>query len=935
MNGKRLLASLLTVLLLLALLPAAALAEESVPEAQPIPDETQDDSLTGFFLVGSMNGWTPSEAYRFTWESYDATTGVQWLLLCTLNAGDEFKAVQVENGSIVTWYPAGTNNNYVVDAAQEGEKAVYFRPDDTGTWGSHFKVEDPPTYHVSTKVNSTVHGSISVSPEDAHAGEPITVTVTPDEGYILQYIEAPAITKVNDSTYTFPMPGYATTVYATFKLAPGFYFDNTNRVVPDYYVPEEKFSPSASPFGEWERETVLTEGNYLDVKAVYAPALATEKTGYYWCFQTMKLTYSSSSSRPKVTAEQAGHAMVFLTETEREGYIKAIHLESTYKDPSFIWDAWITVKNFHPINIDPAEHGTVTAPADAYESQPVTLTVTPAEGYELDTLTVVDAEGHEISVEGNSFTMPDMPVTVTASFKETVDQIDYPLWLGEIQVNSLNKDDILGDGSVSYDPITSTLHFAAAEPVITGLHDNGLTGKKQVLAQIYADGIDLIIDAPSGLKLSTEGDYSYNIYAVGPSTLTVNGDLDFVAGNTNIYAFHTDYVQNGDLTLRAPINGLNAASIKLTGDLDAEIGRIALYASAGTTEITGDTIHAVTTDGTYAAYGIYGESGVTLTGAIDIESIHDCVKTGAGNAVVTINGEAALKSTTYGIEGFSVIVNGDLDLETGQDGIYVKPGSGYIEIHGNVNGKCTNKYPYYAVVKGQNITIDGDVNAESLGYGILAENGGVVTVAGGTWTLDGGKSAISAKGGIVIPETHSIIEPAGGTVGQSGSAYHILQPDGSVATHAVISGAASTVTVSFDAGEGTVEPATKEVNAGEAIGELPTPTREGGWVFLGWYTAPAATAFDIGQGTEVTAETTFEEDATVYAHWRLPGDVNGDGKVNATDVSLLTTFVKARGSGVAIVPFSGDVNGDGKVNATDVSLLTTYVKARGNGVVLH
>ena len=319
MKGKRLLASLLTFLMLLSLLPAAALAEGSVPEAQPIPDETQDDSLTGYFLVGSMNGWTPSEAYRFTWESYDATTGVQWLLLCTLNAGDEFKAVQVENGSIVTWYPDGTNNNYVVDAAQAGEKAVYFRPDDTSTWGSHFKVEDPPTYHVSTKVNSTVHGSISVSPEDAHTGETITVTVTPDEGYILSYIEAPSITKVNDSTYTFPMPGYATTVYATFKLAPGFYFDNTNRVVPDYYVPEEKFSPSSSPFGEWERETVLTEGNYLDVKAVYTPELATERLGYYWCFQTMKLTYSSSSSRPKVTEEQAGHAMVFLTETEREG----------------------------------------------------------------------------------------------------------------------------------------------------------------------------------------------------------------------------------------------------------------------------------------------------------------------------------------------------------------------------------------------------------------------------------------------------------------------------------------------------------------------------------------------------------------------------------------------------------------------------------------
>ena len=563
MKGKRLLASLLTFLMLLSLLPAAALAEgETAPEAQPIPDETQDDSLTGYFLVGSMNGWTPSEAYRFTWNASDPSTGVEYILLCTLSAGDEFKAVQVENGSIVTWYPDGMNNNYVVDAAQAGDRAVYFRPQYQSDWGGHFRIGDPPTYHVSTKVNSPVHGSISVSPEDAHAGDPITVTVTPDEGYILSYIEAPSITKVNDSTYTFPMPGYATTVYATFKLAPGFYFDNTNRVVPDYYVPEEKFSPSSSPFGEWERETVLTEGNYLDVKAVYTPELATERLGYYWCFQTMKLTYSSSSSRPKVTEEQAGHAMVFLTETEREGYIKAIHLDRSYMDPGFVWDAWITIKNFHLITVAEAENGTVSAPADAYERQSVILTVTPAEGYELDTLSVVDADGHEIPVENNSFTMPDRSVTVTASFK-------------------------------------------------------------------------------------------------------------------------------------------------------------------------------------------------------------------------------------------------------------------------------------------------------------LSE------------------------------------------VGQ-------------------------TVTVSFDAGEGTVEPATKKVNAGEAIGELPVPTREGGWVFLGWYTAPAESAFVAGQGTQVTAETVFDEDVTVYAHWRLPGDINGDGKVNLIDAQQLMRYVKY--NDVTVVEANLDITGDGNVNLIDAQQLMRYAKYHDVGI---
>ena len=140
-------------------------------------------------------------------------------------------------------------------------------------------------------------------------------------------------------------------------------------------------------------------------------------------------------------------------------------------------------------------------------------------------------------------------------------------------------------------------------------------------------------------------------------------------------------------------------------------------------------------------------------------------------------------------------------------------------------------------------------------------------------------------------------------------------------TKTVVSAA---VTVTFDAGEGTVEPTTLEVNSGEAIGELPVPTREGGWKFIGWFTAPAESYLTAGQGTQVTAETTVDEDTTVYAHWRLPGDINGDGKVNNKDVTRLQKYLK--GEAVEVVAFNLDTNGDGNVSNKDLTRLQRFVK---------
>lgn len=80
-------------------------------------------------------------------------------------------------------------------------------------------------------------------------------------------------------------------------------------------------------------------------------------------------------------------------------------------------DVWEVQKlPVHPITIVETANGTVTANLSAaYRGQRITLTVTPEEGYLLESLTIEFAHGR-ITPLANSFVMPNSEVTITATF---------------------------------------------------------------------------------------------------------------------------------------------------------------------------------------------------------------------------------------------------------------------------------------------------------------------------------------------------------------------------------------------------------------------------------------------------------------------------------------------------------------------------------------
>ena len=87
------------------------------------------------------------------------------------------------------------------------------------------------------------------------------------------------------------------------------------------------------------------------------------------------------------------------------------------------------------ITVTQPQHGTISAPAQAYANTTVTLTATPATGYCLSSWTVKDASNNTITVTNNQFTMPSSNVTVTATFVQGLTVTLAPVTNGSISAD--------------------------------------------------------------------------------------------------------------------------------------------------------------------------------------------------------------------------------------------------------------------------------------------------------------------------------------------------------------------------------------------------------------------------------------------------------------------------------------------------------------------
>lgn len=398
----------------------------------------------------------------------------------------------------------------------------------------------------TVQIAPTEHGSVTALPEAANGGDVITLTVTPDEGYVLQSLSVVdaggSVLPVTENRFTMPLSDVTVTAvfapidYTVTVLAPvggTAVADRTTAHLGDTVTltatPYDGYSINCWTVTYGEDQTVPVENDRFTMPAAdvtvtaifdavnYEITIADTENG------TVTADKSAATVGETVTltvTPEETYWLLSLTVTDEDGN------EVPVSDGSFTMPACgVTVSasfsNAYKISVETSEHGVVVSDKQAaLAGDTVTLTVTPDEGCELASMIATDSSGTQLDLTAGedgtyTFPMPASDVTVTPVFDVLL--VEYDLWLGDTQVTSRNAADILGNGKASYDHETRTLNLNGLEGVSTVHHVDSTSHV------IYTGSIDLTVTGSGTIKW-TKGTVGRAIYAPNTS-VTLNGDF--------------------------------------------------------------------------------------------------------------------------------------------------------------------------------------------------------------------------------------------------------------------------------------------------------------------------------------------------------------------------------------------------------------------------
>ena len=222
--------------------------------------------------------------------SMSMTVGSTGTLTATINpsdaanksltwTSDNTAVATVNENGVVTAVAAGTANITVktVDGEKTAVCAVTVTAKTSG--GSSSGGSSTPTYPVTTP-SKTENGSVTVTPKSAKRGSVVTITVTPDAGYMLDELTVTdkdgkdvALTKKSDTEYTFVMPAGKVEITPSFvKQA-----EEPSRVFVDVKTGDYFYDAV-----QWAVEKGITNGTSAETFSPEAPCTRAQIVTFLW-----------------------------------------------------------------------------------------------------------------------------------------------------------------------------------------------------------------------------------------------------------------------------------------------------------------------------------------------------------------------------------------------------------------------------------------------------------------------------------------------------------------------------------------------------------------------------------------------------------------------------------------------------------------------------
>lgn len=205
---------------------------------------------------------------------------------------------------------------------------------------------------------------------------------------------------------------------------------------------------------------------------------------------------------------------------------------------------------------------------------------------------------------------------------------NYDLWVAGKQVTKTNQNDVLGNGTVAYDPNTHTLTLKQADLTLSG-------------------------DAEEGIYCCIQSELAEELTITGTATLS-NAD---------------GILTEGPLTLKD-------ATLTLTGNIDGDIGEDAIRAGSSDEDITIEnskvTIAGTNAEGNFFHYGIRCGKLTVANSTLNVKAggsaivAADEMEVSGAGTVITAETDASEEQDDYALKLGRLIMSHGLDLVEGK-----------------------------------------------------------------------------------------------------------------------------------------------------------------------------------------------------------------------------------------------------------------------------